>query len=178
MACLTDWTDGTDGIDGTDRKTWHLNLTFQDTCLGQLLQFLQCFYHDDTLTIVSITYHCQCSVNNDDNGFVISYSGPHLWWLFLAFLCWALLAIFYLPLSLYLPRRLQVVKKTLSWLIKQIQRSKFANFWWHCTLSSWGRWCLWLHWQVEVKILCENLCLNISPIYILSTACLEFNEVH
>ena len=26
-----------------DRQKWHLNLTFQLTCVGQLLQFLQCF---------------------------------------------------------------------------------------------------------------------------------------
>ena len=28
-----------------DRQIWHLNLTFQVTCKGQLSQFLQCFIH-------------------------------------------------------------------------------------------------------------------------------------
>ena len=28
---------------GQDRQNWHLNLTVQVTCLGQLSQFLRCF---------------------------------------------------------------------------------------------------------------------------------------
>ena len=35
--------DGQDGEDGEDGQDGHLNLTFQVTCEGQLLQFLRCF---------------------------------------------------------------------------------------------------------------------------------------
>ena len=38
--------DGHHGRDERqDRQTWHLNLTFQVTCKGQLSQFLRCFIH-------------------------------------------------------------------------------------------------------------------------------------
>ena len=37
--------DTRDKQDRQERQIWHLNLTFQVTCQGQLSQFLQCFIH-------------------------------------------------------------------------------------------------------------------------------------
>ena len=74
-------TGGTEKSKKTDRTDRHLNLTFQVTCLGQLLQFLRCLRpHTNTCLstksgVCSLQYRLQ---RQDERGCF-----PFVWWMYL-----------------------------------------------------------------------------------------------